>query len=350
MNLTRNIEFNQSMVHSHNRQNAIVLLSGGIDSTVSLFWALYNYERVKAITIDYNQPHSIEIEYTKQIAKITGIQHDVIKVDFPRNYWGLQNYLTRGQACLSIALAALDISHEGADIVLGILSTDYYPDCDRDFLDNVASVLDHPKDYGGIGIATPLKGLKSKRDVIAFGYQLGVPLELTWTCRHPIDRNPCLMCEQCLERINAFSEFYRDYDITEEIFTTWQSLLGGYAQPIFKKNIEEGINRDLHILGNGFIRAGGLNNSLSVGMKYKDPEGRERLASLIKRLPNRGLARRCKGTFVNHLAVHGFMEDGKLWEFDICEDGSFASTDMLPSLDTLEKALVRKASRIRNER
>ena len=141
--------FDAENIHAQNHKNAIVMFSGGMDSTVSLWWALDNYENVEILIVDYNQPHAIEIDHAFNIAKMVDAKHQKLKVDFPTSFWGIENHLTRGQACLMTSLAALNISHDGADIVMGILSTDNYGDCDREFLDHIASVLFHPKRLGG---------------------------------------------------------------------------------------------------------------------------------------------------------------------------------------------------------
>ena len=60
------------------RQSALVVFSGGQDSTTCLFWALKHYEHVEAVTFNYGQRHSLEIEVAKQIAKEQGVKHHLL--------------------------------------------------------------------------------------------------------------------------------------------------------------------------------------------------------------------------------------------------------------------------------
>ena len=67
--LNKDIEYKFNEIHSKNKYNAIVVLSGGLDSSVALWWALDTYDKVEAIILDYNQPHKQEIECAKALCE-----------------------------------------------------------------------------------------------------------------------------------------------------------------------------------------------------------------------------------------------------------------------------------------
>ena len=346
--------YDEGMIHSRNDSHAIVMLSGGIDSTTALTWALYRYDHVRAITMDYNQQHRIEVEYAARTARLMGVEHDIVKVDFPAHFWGIENRLTRGQAGLSAAVAAIAIGHEGADIVLGILPTDNYRDCDRGHLDAVAEVLFHPEDTGGIGIATPLKALRDKADVIALGFEIGAPLMYTWTCRDPDGDRQCMRCPQCVERMTAESKFLAQSGVTADEFSRWQRIPGGLQQPVIIGSEEAGRSlgavsvRDLELFAMAFINVGGFRSGIK-GMVYKDPAGKTRVASKIRDpLALSGLGKKIALSAGEYMmrdmnSVSGFDESGHLWEVCILDDGTVAATETLPDMEVIERAFVRRA-------
>ena len=288
-------------VHNQNNINAIVMFSGGIDSTVSLMWAIDNYKNVEALVVDYNQQHSIELKMAKQLLNIYGVKYRTINVTFPDDFWGIKNRLTRGQACLMTSIAALNISHEGADIVHGILRTDNYGDCNRDFLDSIANVLFHPEDQGKIGIATPLRALNGKSDVIAKAYMYGVPIDLTWTCRSPYKNKPCGQCAQCKQRFSGFIEFLDKYNISEKTFYEWQSMFGSPYHPIVMSDHKF---QDLSKL---LLNSGAFTFSKPSYM-YLAPDGKEHISTKVRNLDNKQLKK--SGKIVNTISIHGFFDDG----------------------------------------
>lgn len=327
--------FSAENIHAKNRKNAIVMFSGGMDSTVSLWWALDNYENVEILIVDYNQPHIIEIDKAFKIARMVGAKHQKIKVDFPTSFWGIENHLTRGQACLMTSLAALNISHDGADIVMGILSTDNYGDCDRDFLDHIASVLFHPNDWSDIGIATPLRALKNKSDVIALGYQYGAPLSLSWTCRDPINDKPCHNCMQCRQRDEAFVSFYREYGISQDEYDKWSLIYASPYHPYFRN-----VSHDIHVVVEAFLRAGGFKHGKRCYV-YTSPDGKQRVSTHVSSIESLGQAG--TGLFMDLISIHGYLHNNYRWELCVCKNGAIAATDVLPDVNIIEEELVKKA-------
>ena len=328
------LQEDKNQIHARNNKNAIVMYSGGLDSTVALWWAMHKYKNIKVYTVDYNQPHSKEIWVAEQIMDLIGINHKVIKVDLPEDFWGLQNHLTRGQACFMTSIAALDISHDGADIVMGILINDNYGDCNRAFLDSLADVLDHYNDVNKIGIATPLRALNNKSSVVAKGFILGAPIYSTWTCRKPVNGYQCGTCMQCQERKTAFESFEKDFGVTQSTLRKWQDVMGSPFHPSF-----DNVPREIQITAAAFVELGGLKNAQN-GWKYEGPDGEWRVASIIKN-PNVKLIKDYnKGIICKMVSVKGFLEGAVPWEVCICEDGTIATTTNLPPLNIIEKELA----------
>lgn len=333
INIFDDLFFDESQIHSKNHENAIVMFSGGMDSAVALWWALDNYKNVKVFSVNYNQPHVIELTNAEKIITLTNANHDVLKVDIPNRFWGIENRLTRGQACFMTSLAALDIGHDGADIVMGILKTDVYGDCDRSFLDDLGRVLYHPEDTNFVSIATPLRAVNEKCDVIALGFKLGAPLSLTWTCRNPDNGVPCHKCMQCKQRDEAIYLFERKYGIKFETVEKWNSVYGSPCHPSFNN-----IQNQLEILAKAFLQMNKNSNAEKCWCYYA-PDGLIRVATHIHNVNKEDNK---KGTLKNVYSVHGYLDNNYRWEVCICDDGKVASTEKIPDIRIIEKKFVEK--------
>ncbi len=213
-------------------QGAVVLLSGGLDSTTCLAIASRSHE-VHAITFDYGSRHSREIESAKALARHfkvashtilnisldsiggsaltdraipieTGKKQSDIGRSIPSTYVPARNMIF-----MSIAIAKAE-AIGASSIFIGANSVDYsgYPDCRPEFiaafqeaarLGTKVGVEGHP-----IRIETPLLRL-SKADIVRKGAEFGVPFELTWTCYTGGDK-ACGRCEACALRLEGFRE------------------------------------------------------------------------------------------------------------------------------------------------
>lgn len=327
-------------IHARNGLRAIVLLSGGMDSTVALWWALLHYRNVDAITVDYNQPHRMEVEYASKLAELTGTSLRVIHLDLPEDFWGLQNYLTRGQAGLMTGIAALDIGHEGADIVHGILRTDAFGDVKRDHLDRLADILSHPEDIHPIGLATPLRAVADKQAAAALGFYYGAPFLSSWSCRHPADGKPCGECAQCQARKEVADGFEERFGIRWDEVTRWQDVLGSPMHPVVRDELPE----DLYVLKEAFLQAGCMDYASPV-WRYNAPDGTVRAASLIKEPAALLNDPESRGGMHKAVTVSGWLGIGQYWEFVIFDDGKTAFTDEMPERAVVEEKLL---SLIRN--
>ncbi len=212
---------------------AVILLSGGLDSSTVLYQALADGCECCAISFDYQQRHRKELNSAREVAKKAGVvEHQVIKFDLRQ--WGgsaltdnsidlpqersleemSQNipvtYVpARNTIFLSFAVSyAETIAAER--IYIGVNALDYsgYPDCRPDYIQAMQSVFrlgtKQGREGNPINIVTPLIDLK-KTEIIQLGNKLGVPWDLTWSCYSGGDV-ACGVCDSCRLRLAAFAE------------------------------------------------------------------------------------------------------------------------------------------------
>ena len=212
---------------------AVILLSGGLDSSTVLYQAKADGCECYAISFDYKQRHRRELESARAIALSAGVKAHQI-VNFDLTLWGgsaltdneielpsdrnlaemSQNipitYVpARNTIFLSFALAYAE-TLEADRIYIGVNALDYsgYPDCRLDYIQAMQEVFRLGTKQGregeAINIVTPLIELK-KTEIIQLGNQLGVPWEQTWSC-YAGGENACGVCDSCRLRLVAFEE------------------------------------------------------------------------------------------------------------------------------------------------
>ncbi|MBI3990965.1 MAG: 7-cyano-7-deazaguanine synthase QueC [Candidatus Omnitrophica bacterium] len=202
---------------------AVVLLSGGMDSAATLFWAINKGYRCYCLIFDYGQRHRKEILHAKRIAKKTNSEYKIVKLDFPWQGSALLNKklslpekITKGIPVtyvparniifLSIALSWAEAINASA-ILIGAQSRDFsgYPDCRPEFFRSFNSVMKTGTKTGAEGgkirILTPLVNL-NKTEIVRLGTKLGVPFSETWSC-YAGGKKPCLKCAACILRQKA---------------------------------------------------------------------------------------------------------------------------------------------------
>lgn len=214
---------------------AVVLLSGGMDSTTTAAIALSGGFDVHALTFRYGQRHQAEVEAARRVAERLGIhQHVVLDIDL-RAFGGSaltaeldvpkdtpideigqripSTYVpARNTIFLAFALGWSEVLG-ASDIFLGANALDYsgYPDCRPEFIQSfqtTANLATRAGVEGGnrLTIHTPLIAL-SKREIIEQGLALGVDYGITRTCYDPSpDGAACGRCEACLLRLKGFRE------------------------------------------------------------------------------------------------------------------------------------------------
>lgn len=206
-------------------KKAIILLSGGQDSTTCLAWALNKFDEVEALTIDYGQKHKVEIECAKKITQIKNVPHHIIETNDFKNL--TDNALTNhnqaitagsetelpstfvpGRNLIFLVLTAIYASKlEIEDIVIGVCQTDYsgYPDCRENFINSATQTINLALEKE-IKIHTPLMHL-TKAETVKMIEELG-ELELlkySHTCYNG-ERPACGHCPACKLRLKGFKE------------------------------------------------------------------------------------------------------------------------------------------------
>jgi 7-cyano-7-deazaguanine synthase len=215
-------------------KRAVVLLSGGIDSTTTLAIALSEGYEAYALSFDYGQRHQIETEAARRVANSLGAkEHRVARIDLrvfggsaltddvavpkqrseeeiahgiPVTYVPARNIIF-----LSYALAWAEVI-KVSDIFLGVNAIDYsgYPDCRPEFIEAFENMANLGTKAGAesrrFQIHTPLIKL-SKAEIIRKGIDLGVDLSLTHSCYDPTPAGlACGECDSCLLRLKGFRE------------------------------------------------------------------------------------------------------------------------------------------------
>ncbi|MFO1372758.1 MAG: 7-cyano-7-deazaguanine synthase QueC [Candidatus Competibacteraceae bacterium] len=208
---------------------ALVVLSGGQDSTTCLYWALHRFGagNVAAVTFDYGQRHRIELACAAQVAARAGTPHTVLPINTFAALGGnaltdaevavqtgvdthtqLPNTFVPGRNLIFLTFAAALAYQRGIhDLVTGVAQTDYsgYPDCRDATLQALAQTIRLGMDYD-ITIHTPLM-FKSKADTVRLAQVLGAlpALADTHTCYNG-QQPPCGACPACQLRAKGFAE------------------------------------------------------------------------------------------------------------------------------------------------
>ena len=207
-----------------NSRKAVVLLSGGLDSTTVLFLAMAKGFDCHCLLFDYGQRHQKELAAAQKIAKSVRCKCSKVRINLP---WGGSSLLDKHQVIpfysrsltpgslpstyvpgrntifLSYAISLAETIN-ASTVFIGANAVDYsgYPDCRPNYyksFNRLLKALDN-----GIQIRVPLINMK-KSGIIRLGTRLGVPYGLTWSC-YKGGKIPCGVCDSCGFRAKGFKE------------------------------------------------------------------------------------------------------------------------------------------------
>ncbi|WDV47002.1 7-cyano-7-deazaguanine synthase QueC [Clostridiaceae bacterium M8S5] len=211
-------------------KKCVVIFSGGQDSTTCLFWAKKEFDVVEAISFDYKQRHSLELECAKKICQKNGVKHTILDMELlnqlapnsltrsdievdEKSSEGVPNSFVEGRNLLFLTFGAIyakvnKINH----IITGVSQSDYsgYPDCRDIFIKSTNVTLNLAMDYDFV-IHTPLMWI-DKKETWKLADDLGV-LDIvkneTLTCYNGIIGDGCGKCPACELRRRGYDEYMK---------------------------------------------------------------------------------------------------------------------------------------------
>jgi len=210
-------------------KNAVIITSGGLDSTTALYQAINEHgNNVVALSFDYGQRHVKELQCAKQISYDLGIEHHIIELhdvtkliatsaltdpdhDVPEGHYEwdtmVQTVVPNRNAMMANIGIAVAVAQEARYMYLGVHAGDHavYPDCRPEFiaaLTQLANIANEGLIHPFFEICTPFI-YKTKADIVTSGAVLDVPWEKTWTCYKGGEIH-CGRCSTCVERLEAF--------------------------------------------------------------------------------------------------------------------------------------------------
>lgn len=237
---------------------AIVLLSGGMDSTTCATMAVLEHgaENVIALTMFYGQKHEVEINSAKAVCKQLGIEtHKVIQLpdifkgygstlmdadkpnpelsykDINESFGVSPTYVPFRNGNLLAVATAMALIEEAEVIYYGAHAEDArnwaYPDCTPEFNGAMANAI-YVGSYHKVRLVTPLQW-SSKADVLAAAINFGAPLELSYSCYNGREKH-CGVCPTCVGRIQAFQSVGVKDPVPYEIEIDWEGCEEWEAQ------------------------------------------------------------------------------------------------------------------------
>jgi 7-cyano-7-deazaguanine synthase len=208
-----------------NKPKAVVVLSGGMDSTTLLYDVVSQGYETSCISFDYGQKHKKELGLAKQTTMKLGLEHIVVDLgvlnqvgpsaltrkdwDVPDGHYSDENMKqtvvpNRNMVLLSLA-SAYAMSIGATELFYGAHAGDHdiYPDCRPEFVDAMRNAI-KIADWKPLNLNAPYLN-KDKGDIAIRGKELNVDYSLTWTCYKGLEE-ACGTCGSCTERLEAFDK------------------------------------------------------------------------------------------------------------------------------------------------
>lgn len=208
---------------------AIAIFSGGLDSTTVVYEMIDLGYDIDLVSFNYGQRHKKELEYAKRTANRLGLRHDICDLSglapllaesgsslvseetVPEGHYAADNMRStivpnRNMVMISIA-ASIAVARKANYVVTGVHAGDHdvYPDCRPAFINTTSQALAIGNEgYEMYGILAPYIRV-SKAQIAKKAFQLGVPIEETWSC-YKGNEHHCGRCGTCVERLEAISD------------------------------------------------------------------------------------------------------------------------------------------------
>jgi 7-cyano-7-deazaguanine synthase len=203
---------------------AVLILSGGVDSTTLLYEMVEEGYEVQALTFNYAQRHKKEIDCARKIAALLEVPHRVVDLCCLASLLG-DSALLGGKevpSCHYTEDAARQTIVPNRNMILLAIATGYaeaneiphvfypakkhdsaiYPDCREDFVEAMKPAIRLATAWHPVELRAPFVNL-TKAEIVKIGLELKVPYELTWSC-YKGEETPCRSCPTCIEREEAF--------------------------------------------------------------------------------------------------------------------------------------------------
>jgi 7-cyano-7-deazaguanine synthase len=205
---------------------AVLILSGGLDSTTLLYRMLSDGYQVEALTFNYGQRHKKEIDCARKIADLSGVPHKIIDLSCVASFLGNSALLggkdvpkchytedaakqtivpNRNMIMLAVAAGYAE-AHEVPEIFYAAHRNDstIYPDCRKEFVEALRPAISLATAWHPVELRAPFIDM-TKAEIVKLGLDLKVPYEMTWSCYKGEERS-CRECPTCIEREEAFAK------------------------------------------------------------------------------------------------------------------------------------------------